>query len=134
MSNIHRLLDAINKELKYEAVRFMTPDYIPPIKTYSTGSLTLDLALGIGGIPQGRIIEIYGPSMSGKSTLAMLHAAQVQQAKEGYVVWVDAEHAFHPPLAQQYGVNLDELLYVRPKTGEQAVDTVEALIRSGEVR
>ena len=134
MGDIQRVLDAINKQLKYEAVHFMTPDYVQSVKTYSSGSLTLDLALGIGGIPQGRIIEIYGPSMSGKSTIAMLHAAQVQQAQEGYVAWVDAEHAFDPKLAQRYGVQLDELIYIKPKTGEQAIDAVDALIRSGDVR
>tara|TARA_R110002096_G_scaffold13722_7_gene48301 strand:- start:1031 stop:2101 length:1071 start_codon:yes stop_codon:yes gene_type:complete len=98
----------------------------------STGSLGLDIALGIGGLPQGRIIEIYGPESSGKTTLT-LHVAAEMQKTGGVVAFVDAEHALDPQYAKKLGVNLDELLISQPDTGEQALEIVDTLVRSGAV-
>lgn len=102
------------------------------IDAIPTGSISLDLALGIGGVPRGRIIEIYGPESSGKSTLA-LHIAANAQRKGGTVAYVDAEHALDPQYAARVGVNIDELLISQPDTGEQALDIVEALVQSSAV-
>jgi recombination protein RecA len=98
----------------------------------STGSLGLDIALGIGGLPQGRIIEIYGPESSGKTTLT-LHVVAEAQKKGGVCAFVDAEHALDPQYAKKLGVNLDELLISQPDTGEQALEIVDTLVRSGAV-
>ena len=95
-----------------------------------TGSLALDVALGIGGLPKGRIIEIYGPESSGKTTLALHIVAQAQKAG-GEVAFVDAEHALDPTYARALGVNIDEMLISQPDTGEQALEITEALVRSG---
>jgi recombination protein RecA len=92
----------------------------------------LDIALGIGGLPKGRIIEIYGPESSGKTTLA-LHVVAEEQKKEGICAFVDAEHALDPGYAKKLGVNLDELLISQPDTGEQALEITETLVRSGAV-
>jgi recombination protein RecA len=97
-----------------------------------TGSISLDLALGIGGVPRGRIIEIYGPESSGKSTLA-LHISASTQKKGGVVAYVDAEHALDPQYAKRVGVNIDDLLISQPDTGEQALDIVETLVQSTAV-
>ena len=97
-----------------------------------TGSLTLDLALGIGGLPRGRIIEIYGPESSGKTTLA-LHCIAEGQKQGGNVAFIDVEHALDPVYAGALGVNVDELLVSQPDTGEQALEIAEALIRSGAI-
>ncbi len=102
------------------------------IPTISTGSLTLDLALGTGGVPRGRVIEIYGPESSGKTTLS-LHIAAEAQAKGGMVAFIDAEHALDVGYARKLGVDVDELLVSQPDTGEQALDIVEILARSGAV-
>jgi recombination protein RecA len=102
------------------------------IEATSTGSLGLDIALGIGGLPQGRIIEIYGPESSGKTTLT-LHVVAEQQKKGGVCAFVDAEHALDPQYAKKLGVNLDELLISQPDTGEQALEIVDTLVRSGAV-
>lgn len=101
-------------------------DYIP------TGSLALDLALGIGGLPRGRIIEIYGPESSGKTTLALHVVAQAQKAG-GEAAFIDAEHALDPAYARALGVNIDELLISQPDTGEQGLEITEALVRSGAI-
>ena len=98
----------------------------------STGSLALDLALGVGGLPKGRIIEIYGPEASGKTTLA-LHVIAEAQKKGGIAAFIDAEHALDPQRAQKIGVNLDDLLISQPDTGEQALEIAESLIRSGGI-
>ena len=95
-----------------------------------TGSLSLDVALGVGGLPRGRIVEIYGPESSGKTTLA-LHVAAEAQKKGGEVAFVDAEHALDPTYARALGVNIDEMLISQPDTGEQALEITEALVRSG---
>ncbi len=97
-----------------------------------TGALSLDVALGIGGIPRGRIIEIYGPESSGKTTLAQHIVAECQK-KGGIAAFVDAEHALDPEYAKNLGVNIDELLISQPDTGEQALDITEELVRSGAV-
>ena len=102
------------------------------ISTSPTGSLTLDVALGIGGYPRGRVIEIYGPESSGKTTVA-LHAIAEVQAAGGQAAFIDAEHALDPVYAQKLGVNIDELLLSQPDTGEQALEIAEALVRSGAV-
>ncbi|MCL6570325.1 MAG: recombinase RecA [Bacillus sp. (in: Bacteria)] len=102
------------------------------ISTYPSGSLGLDLALGVGGYPRGRVIEIYGPESSGKTTVA-LHAIAEVQAKGGQAAFIDAEHALDPAYAQKLGVDIDELLLSQPDTGEQALEIAEALVRSGAV-
>ncbi|RFU67843.1 recombinase RecA [Bacillus sp. V59.32b] len=102
------------------------------ISTIPSGSLALDVALGVGGYPRGRIIEIYGPESSGKTTVA-LHAIAEVQAKGGQAAFIDAEHALDPVYAQKLGVNIDELLLSQPDTGEQALEIAEALVRSGAV-
>ncbi len=102
------------------------------IESISTGSISLDIALGNGGLPKGRIIEIYGPESSGKTTLA-LHVVAEEQKKEGICAFVDAEHALDPGYAKKLGVNLDELLISQPDTGEQALEITETLVRSGAV-
>ncbi|MFC0278606.1 recombinase RecA [Falsigemmobacter intermedius] len=105
---------------------------VTQIEATSTGSLGLDIALGIGGLPKGRIIEIYGPESSGKTTLT-LHVAAEEQKKGGVVAFVDAEHALDPTYAKKLGVDLDELLISQPDTGEQALEIVDTLVRSGAV-
>ena len=100
--------------------------------TISTGSLGLDIALGIGGLPRGRVIEIYGPESSGKTTLA-LHVVAEAQKKGGIAAYVDAEHALDPVYARKLGVDIDELLISQPDTGEQALEITDTLVRSGGV-
>ena len=102
------------------------------IEATSTGSLGLDIALGIGGLPKGRIIEIYGTESSGKTTLS-LHVVAEEQKKGGVCAFVDAEHALDPQYAKKLGINLDELLISQPDTGEQALEIVDTLVRSGAV-
>jgi recombination protein RecA len=102
------------------------------IEATSTGSIGLDIALGIGGLPQGRIVEIYGPESSGKTTLT-LHVVAEAQKKGGVCAFVDAEHALDPQYAKKLGVDLDELLISQPDTGEQALEIVDTLVRSGAV-
>ena len=105
---------------------------IQDIKASSTGSLGLDIALGIGGLPMGRIIEIYGPESSGKTTLT-LHCVAEQQKNGGVCAFVDAEHALDPQYARKLGVDIDELLISQPDTGEQALEITDTLVRSGAV-
>jgi recombination protein RecA len=102
------------------------------ISTTSSGSLSLDIALGVGGYPRGRVVEIYGPESSGKTTVA-LHAIAAAQAEGGTAAFIDAEHALDPEYAKRLGVNIDELLLSQPDTGEQALEICEALVRSGAV-
>ena len=102
------------------------------VEAISTGSLSLDLALGIGGIPKGRIIEIYGPESSGKTTVALHVVAEVQK-NGGVAAFIDAEHALDPKYSSALGVNVDELIVSQPDTGEQALDIAEHLVRSGAV-
>ena len=105
---------------------------IQEIEATSTGSLGLDIALGIGGLPKGRIVEIYGPESSGKTTLT-LHCIAEEQKKGGVCAFVDAEHALDPQYAKKLGVNLDELLISQPDTGEQALEITDTLVRPGAV-
>ncbi|ORU94003.1 MAG: DNA recombination/repair protein RecA [Cycloclasticus sp. symbiont of Bathymodiolus heckerae] len=105
---------------------------IPDIETYSTGSIALDVALGVGGLPRGRVVEIYGPESSGKTTLTLECIAQCQK-EGGTAAFVDAEHALDPIYADKLGVNMDELLVSQPDTGEQALEIVDMLVRSGAV-
>ena len=102
------------------------------VESISTGCLSLDLALGVNGVPRGRIIEVYGPESSGKTTLAQHIVAEVQKNK-GLAAFVDAEHALDPEYAQKIGVNIDELFISQPDTGEQALEIVETLVRSSAV-
>lgn len=102
------------------------------VSTFPSGSLALDVALGVGGYPRGRIVEVYGPESSGKTTVA-LHAIAEVQANGGQAAFIDAEHALDPEYAQKLGVNIDELLLSQPDTGEQALEIAEALVRSGAV-
>lgn len=102
------------------------------VSTIPSGSLALDAALGVGGYPRGRVIEIYGPESSGKTTVA-LHAIAEVQAQGGQAAFIDAEHALDPAYAHKLGVNIDELLLSQPDTGEQALEIAEALVRSGAV-
>ncbi|MFV1876879.1 recombinase RecA [Nioella sp.] len=105
---------------------------VAEIEATSTGSLGLDIALGIGGLPKGRVVEIYGPESSGKTTLT-LHCIAEEQKKGGVCAFVDAEHALDPLYAKKLGVDLDELLISQPDTGEQALEIVDTLVRSGAV-
>jgi len=107
-------------------------DSVVDIQAVSTGSLGLDIALGIGGFPKGRIVEIYGPESSGKTTLA-LHAVAEAQAAGGNCAFVDAEHALDPTYARKLGVNLDDLLISQPDAGEQALEIADTLVRSGAI-
>jgi recombination protein RecA len=102
------------------------------IESVSTGSLGLDIALGIGGLPRGRVVEIYGPESSGKTTLA-LHCVAEAQKKSGICAFIDAEHALDPVYARKLGVNIDDLLISQPDTGEQALEICDTLVRSGAV-
>ena len=102
------------------------------IESISTGSLSLDLALGIGGLPKGRIIEVYGPESSGKTTLALQVVAEAQKAG-GICAFVDAEHALDPVYAKKLGVNTEELLISQPDAGEQALEIADTLVKSGSI-
>ena len=102
------------------------------VQVVSTGSLGLDIALGVGGLPRGRVIEIYGPESSGKTTLP-LHTVAEGQKKGGICAFIDAEHALDPVYARKLGVNLDDLLISQPDTGEQALEIMDTLVRSGSM-
>ena len=102
------------------------------IQTSPSGSLALDTALGVGGYPKGRVVEIYGPESSGKTTVTLHAIAEIQKAG-GQAAFIDAEHALDPVYAQKLGVNIDELLLSQPDTGEQGLEIAEALVRSGAV-
>ncbi len=117
---------------KGSIMRLGADNPVTEIEATSTGSLGLDIALGIGGLPKGRIIEIYGPESSGKTTLA-LHVIAEEQRKGGVCAFVDAEHALDPQYARRLGVNLDDLLISQPDAGEQALEIVDTLVRSGAV-
>ncbi len=117
---------------KGSIMRMGSDNPVAEIEATSTGSLGLDIALGIGGLPKGRVIEIYGPESSGKTTLT-LHVVAEEQKKGGICAFVDAEHALDPAYARKLGVNLDDLLISQPDTGEQALEIVDTLVRSGAV-
>lgn len=125
-------ISQIEKQFGKGAVMRLGQNQAMNVGCVPTGSLTLDLALGIGGLPKGRIIEIYGPESSGKTTLA-LHCIAEGQKMNGNVAFIDVEHALDPVYAKALGVNVDDLLVSQPDTGEQALEIAEALIRSGAI-
>ncbi len=122
----------IEKDYGKGTIMRLGDDISVNVDSLSTGSLSLDLALGIGGIPKGRIIEIYGPEASGKTTLA-LHAVASAQKERGTAAYIDVEHALEPAYARALGVDIDNLLISQPDTGEQALDIAESLVRSSAV-
>jgi recombination protein RecA len=129
--NLDIALQQIDKQYgKGSIMRLGDSGPIQKVDTISTGALSLDAALGIGGVPRGRVVEIYGPESSGKTTLALSIIAQAQKTG-GYAAIIDAEHALDPNYAKALGVNTDELLVSQPDTGEQALEIAEMLIRSG---
>ncbi|BCX88217.1 recombination protein RecA [Methylomarinovum tepidoasis] len=126
-------LQQIEKQYgKGSVMRMGDAGLVRDIEAIPTGSLALDIALGIGGLPKGRIVEIYGPESSGKTTLALSTIAEAQK-QGGVAAFVDAEHALDPAYAERLGVNLDDLLISQPDTGEQALEIVDMLVRSGAV-
>ena len=125
-------LAQIEKNYGKGAIMRLGDDIPVNVEAISTGSLSLDLALGIGGVPRGRIVEIYGPESSGKTTLA-LHILASAQKNGGEAAFIDVEHALEPAYARALGVDIDSLLISQPDTGEQALDITEALVRSGAI-
>jgi recombination protein RecA len=126
-------LSQIEKQFgKGSIMRLGEHDVVSDIQVVSTGSLGLDIALGVGGLPRGRVVEIYGPESSGKTTLTLQVVAEMQRLG-GICAFIDAEHALDPQYAQRLGVNLQELLISQPDTGEQALEIADALVRSGSV-
>jgi recombination protein RecA len=130
---LNAALSQIEKQFGKGAVmRMGDGSAVRNVEAISTGSLGLDIALGIGGVPRGRVVEIYGPESSGKTTLTLQIIAEAQK-KGGTAAFVDAEHALDPLYAEKLGVNVDELLVSQPDTGEQALEIVDMLVRSGAV-
>ena len=129
---LEQVMADIEKQFGKGAIMKLGADDHMEIDVTSTGSLTLDTALGVGGFPKGRIIEIYGPESSGKTTIALQAIAEVQKAG-GRAAFIDAEHALDPVYAKNLGVNINELLLSQPDTGEQALEICEALVRSEAV-
>ncbi|GGE24847.1 protein RecA [Marinithermofilum abyssi] len=125
-------LRQIEKQFGKGSIMKMGEDTGRRVETVSSGALALDISLGVGGYPRGRIIEVYGPESSGKTTVA-LHAIAEVQREGGQAAFIDAEHALDPVYAQKLGVNIDELLLSQPDTGEQALEIAEALVRSGAI-
>ena len=129
---LEQVLQDIEKQFGKGSVMKLGEHEHQKIDTISSGSLSLDIALGIGGYPKGRIIEIFGPESSGKTTFA-LHAIAEAQKKGGKVAFIDAEHSLDPTYAKALGVNIDEMLLSQPDNGEQALEICEALVRSGAI-
>lgn len=125
-------IDKIEKDFGKGSIMKLGDKTAVAVESIPTGALSLDLALGIGGIPRGRVIEIYGPESSGKTTLAQ-HIVAEAQKRGGIAAFVDAEHALDPEYAKKLGVNIDQLLISQPDAGEQALDITEELVRSGAV-
>ena len=136
MDDKQRALDAALSQIERAygkgSIMRLGDDHAEEVATVSTGSLGLDIALGLGGVPRGRVVEIYGPESSGKTTLA-LHVIAEAQATGGTCAFVDAEHALDPIYARKLGVDLDDLLISQPDTGEQALEITDTLVRSGAV-
>ncbi len=126
------VMDKIEKDFGKGAIMKMSSKAVEAVPVIPTGSITLDMALGIGGYPKGRIIEIYGPESSGKTTLA-IHAIAEAQKAGGIAAFIDAEHAFDSTYAQKLGVDVDELLISQPDNGEQALEIADHLIRSSAI-
>lgn len=131
-SDVTRMIDEIRTKFGDESIMKLGDSRPVSVDSVSTGCLSLDIALGIGGVPRGRVIEVYGPESSGKTTLAQHIVAEVQK-KGGVAAFVDAEHALDPEYAKKIGVNINDLLISQPDTGEQALEIVETLVRSGSV-
>ncbi len=129
---VEQAISQIERQFGRGAIMRLGGKEVVDVPTISTGSLALDLALGVGGVPRGRVVEIYGPESSGKTTLA-LHIGAEAQAKGGMVAFVDAEHALDIAYARNLGVDVDSLLVSQPDTGEQALDIAEILVRSGAI-
>ncbi len=127
-----RTLEEITKRFGKESIMILGKDYTVDCDAISTGSLSLDAAVGVGGIPRGRVVEFFGPESSGKTTLALHCIANVQKGS-GVAAFIDAEHALDPSYARKLGVNLDDLLVSQPDSGEQALEICELLVRSGAV-
>ena len=125
-------ISQIEKQFGKGAVMRLGQNATMNVEAIPTGSLSLDMALGIGGLPRGRIVEIYGPESSGKTTVA-LHVVAEAQKRGGSAVFIDVEHALDPVYAKNLGVDIDQLLVSQPDTGEQALEICEALVRSGAV-
>ena len=130
--NLQESIDDIRSRFGEGAIMKMKEISPVDVDSISTGSISLDMALGVGGIPRGRVVEIFGPESSGKTTLA-LHVLAEAQRKGGIGAFIDAENALDPDYAKRIGVNTDDLLISQPDSGEQALQIVEALVRSGEV-
>jgi len=122
----------IEKQFGKGSIMKLGQDAIAEVAVIPTGCLAIDAALGVGGVPRGRVVEIYGPESSGKTTVA-LHIIAEAQKRGGFAAFIDAEHALDPQYATNLGVNLDELLVSQPDTGEQALEIAEALVRSGAI-
>ncbi len=132
--NINSTLKEIQKKYGDGSIMLLGTNSLVKAESVSSGILTLDLALGIGGIARGRVVEYYGPQMSGKTSLALFHIAECQKAlPERLTAYIDMEHAFDPILAMSYGVNVNDMLFSQPSTGEEALDIAEALVRSNNV-
>ncbi|MEW6664599.1 MAG: recombinase RecA [Thermodesulfobacteriota bacterium] len=129
---VEQAITQIERQFGRGSIMKMGGERVMVVPAISTGSLSLDLALGIGGVPRGRVVEIYGPEASGKTTLA-LHVAAEAQAMGGMVAFVDAEHALDIAYARRLGVDVDNLLVSQPDTGEQGLDIAEILVRSGAI-
>ena len=125
-------LAQIEKQFGKGSIMKLGQEVKADVEVIPTGALTLDMALGVGGLPRGRIIEIFGPEASGKTTLTLSAIKEIQK-KGGVAAFIDAEHAFDPTYAKIIGVNLDDLLISQPDTGEQALEIVETLVRSNAV-
>ena len=128
-NSLNNAIDQIREKFGEGSIMKLKESRVLNVEAMPTGSISLDLALGVGGIPKGRIIEIYGPESSGKSTLAMHMIAEVQK-HGGQAAFVDAEHAMDPEYAEKIGVKIDDLLISQPDTGEQGLDIVDTLVRS----
>lgn len=129
---VESALDQIRDKFGEGSIMKLSDSRALNVESYPTGSISLDLALGVGGIPRGRIVEVYGPESSGKTTLT-LHMIAEAQKKGGLAAFIDAEHALDPEFARNLGVNVDDLLVSQPDSGEQALDIVETLVRSSAV-
>jgi len=132
VKNLNETLSQIEKQFGKGTVMKMGDREIVDMPSVSTGSLGLDIALGIGGLPKGRVVEIFGPESSGKTTLTLQTIAECQKAG-GTAAFIDAEHALDPNYAEKLGVNVDELLLSQPDTGEQALEVTDMLVKSGSV-
>ena len=132
LNALNQALGKIEKEFGKGSVMKLGEATSMAIDVISTGSIGLDIAVGIGGLPKGRIIEVYGPESSGKTTVA-LHTVAEAQKQGGIAAFIDAEHALDPVYAKALGVDIDNLIISQPDTGEQALEIAEALIRSGAI-